>query len=79
MARNVWALVAGKLQKRSFEAEDFYLLVRELLAMLSTKELEVWAMVSWSIWNVRNKWLFDKKQTQLSDILRGVMNLLQDY
>ena len=29
MARNVWALVAGKLQKRSLEAEDFYVLVRE--------------------------------------------------
>ena len=40
MARNVWALVAGKLQKRSSEAEDFYILVRELMAMLSTKELE---------------------------------------
>ena len=29
MARNVWALVADKLQKRSLEAEDFYVLVRE--------------------------------------------------
>ena len=79
MARNVWVLVVGKLQKRSLGAEDFYVQVRELMEVLSTKELEVWAMVSWSIWNVRNKWLFDKKQTQLSDILRGVMNLLQDY
>ena len=41
MARNVWALVADKLKKRSSEAEDFYVLVRELMAMLSTKELEV--------------------------------------
>ena len=79
MARNVWVLVVGKLQKRSSGAEDFYVLVRELIEVLSTKELEVWAVVSWSIWNARNKWLFDRKQTQPCDILRGAMNLLQDY
>ena len=48
-------LVAGKLQKRSSEAEDFYVLVRELMTVLSTKELEVWAMVSWSIWNAKKQ------------------------
>ena len=79
MARNVWALVASKLQKRSSEAEDIYTLVRELMAVLSTKELEVWAMVSWSIWNARNRCIFDKKQIQPCEILRGAMTLLQDY
>ena len=79
MARNVWALVPGKLQKRSSGAEDLYVMVRELMAVLSTKELEVWAMVSQSVWNARNRWLFDRKQTQPCDILRGAMNLLQDY
>ena len=79
MTRNVWALVAGKLQKRSSEAEDFHVLVRGLMAVLSTKEMEVWATVSWSIWNARNRCLFDKKQTQPCDILRGAMTLLQDY
>ena len=79
MARNVWALVASKLQKRSSEAEDIYVLVRELMAVLSTKELEVWAIVSWSIWNARNRCLFDKKQIQPCEILRGAMTLLQDY
>ena len=79
MARNVWALVAGKLQKRSSEVEDFYVMVRELVYVLSTKELEVWATVSWSIWNARNRCLFDKKQTQPCDIWRSAMTLLQDY
>lgn len=78
MARNVWALVAGKLQKRSSKA-DIYVLVRELMAVLSTKELEVWAIVSWPIWNARNRCLFDKKQIQPCEILRGAMTLLQDY
>ena len=53
--------MAGKLQNRGSDAEDIYILVRELMAMLSTKELEVWAMVSWSIWNARNMCLFDTK------------------
>ena len=71
VARNVWALVAGKLQKCSSGAEDFYVLVQDLMVVLLTKELEVWAMVSWSIWIARNMWLFDRKQTQPCDILKG--------
>ena len=38
LARNVWALVKGKMQKRSSEVEDFYILVRELMRVLTTKE-----------------------------------------
>ena len=49
------------MQKRSSEVEDFYILVRELVVILTTKELEVWATVSLSIWNARNRYLFDKK------------------
>ena len=79
LAKNVWALVAGKLQKCSSDVEDFYILVRELMVALKTKELEVWAIVSWSIWNARNKYHFDKKQTQSCDILRGTVTLRQDY
>ena len=64
-------MVKGKMQKRNSEVEDFYILVRELMVILTshTKELEVWATVSWSIWNAHNRYLFDKKQSQPSDIL----------
>jgi len=41
MARNVRAMVARKLQKRNSVAEDFYSLVRELMAMLTSNEMEV--------------------------------------
>ena len=79
LARNVWALVKGKMQKRSSEVEDFYILVRELIGVLTTKELEVWATVSWSIWNARNRYWFDKKQSQPANILQGALLLLQEY
>ena len=46
---------------------------------LTGKEMEVWAMDAWSIWNVRNRFCFEKKQSQPSDILHGDMALVQDY
>ena len=67
------------MQKRRSEVEDFYVLVRELVVILTTKDLEVWATVSLSIWNARNRYLFDKKQSQPSDILQGALSLLQEY
>ena len=79
MARNVWAMVEGKLQKRSSYAEDFYGLVKELAPVLTKNEMEVWAVVSWAIWNARNRYIFDRKQAHPSDTLRGPMTLLQDY
>ena len=79
MARNVWAMVEGKLQKRSSYAEDFNGLVKELAPMLTKNEMEVWAVVSWAIWNAWNRYIFDRKQAHPSDTLRGAMTLLQDY
>ena len=49
LARNVWVLVKGKMQKRISKMEDFYILVRELMGVLTTKELEAWTIISWSI------------------------------
>ena len=43
------------------------------------KEMEIWAMVAWSIWNARNQFYFEKKQSQLGDVLHGATTLLQDY
>ena len=71
MAKNVWAMVEGKLQKRSSYAEDFYSLVRELMPALTKNEMEVWAIVSWAIWNARNKYIFDRKQTHPATVSEG--------
>ena len=79
MARNVWAMVEGKLQKISSYTEDFYGLVKELAPVLTKNEMEVWAVVSWAIWNARNRYIIDRKQAHPNDTLRGAMTLLQDY
>ena len=79
LARNVWALVRGKLQKCEVVAPNFHLLPRQMVAKLTGLELELWAMMAWSIWNARNRFHFEAKQSQPSDILRGATSLLQDY
>ena len=79
LARNVWALVRGKLQKCGAAAPNFHLLARQMVAKLMGPELELWAMVSRSIWNARNRYHFEAKQSQPSDILRGATSLLQVY
>lgn len=79
MARNVWALVLGKLKKCQAYASDFFLLVRTLLDKLIRKEMEYWAITSWAIWNARNKYYFEDTQAQLEAILRGATSLLDEY
>ncbi|KAL0002033.1 hypothetical protein SO802_015814 [Lithocarpus litseifolius] len=79
IARNVWGMVQGQLQKCNSEASNFYILARQLEEKLPKKDLELWAMVSWSIWNARNRFHFEKKQSTPSDILQGVTTLLQEY
>ena len=54
LARNVWAMVREKLQKCNSEAPNFYTLARKMEEKLPKKDLEVWAIVSWSIWNAKH-------------------------
>ena len=46
---------------------------------LPKKDLKVRAMVSWSIWNARNRFHFEEKKSMPSDILHGATNLPQEY
>ena len=73
------ALVKGKLQKSSAVVQDFHFLARQMEDKLTGNEMEVWAMVAWSIWSARNRFYFEKKQSQPGDILHSAMSLLQDY
>ena len=59
LARNVWALVKGKLQKCDSSARMFFNLAQTLKERLSRKEFELWAMVAWSIWNAQNIFYFE--------------------
>ena len=79
LARNIWALVKGKLEKCSANASNFYLLVRHLVDQLDRNELETWAMISWALRNVRNIYHFESLQSHPTAILQGATSLLDDY
>ena len=79
IARNVWALCQGGLQKCANNCCDFFLLFQMLEEKLPLVELERWAVMTWAIWNARNKYYFEKTQTHPKEILSGALGFLQEY
>ena len=69
----------GKLQKSRSGVLSFYELAQMMMTRLTTSELETWAMFSWSIWNARNKFLFEQVQTPPCVIFKGASSLLEEY
>ena len=55
------------------------MLFRWLMDKLSQRELEIWAVMVWAIWNVRNKYYFEHIQTHPKSILDGALGFLQEY
>ena len=78
-ARNVWALVKGKIQKSSAVVHDFFLLTRSMMQRLTRDELTEWAMITWAIWNARNKFCFEDSQAHPTAILRNARSLMHEY
>ena len=74
LARNVWALSGGKIQKCTNVAPEFYFLFRWMIDKLTQQELEQWA-----IWNARNKFCFGKTQWHPEQILREATGFLAEY
>ena len=79
LARNVWALVKGKLQKSDSLARAFFNLAQTLKERLSRKEFKLWAMVAWSIRNARNRFYFEESQTPPHAILKSAEMFLDEY
>lgn len=78
----LWPKMCGHLFVESFEsahAPNFFMLVHSLLEKLTKKEMEHWAITSWAIWNVRNKWYFEDTSVHPVAILRGATSLLDEY
>ena len=78
-ARNVWALIKGKIPKCSNGDSDFFLLFKQMQTKLSKQELETWAVTAWAIWNARNKVYFEQFQPQPQIIWEGARGLLEEY
>uniref|UniRef100_A0A7N2N1J2 Uncharacterized protein n=1 Tax=Quercus lobata TaxID=97700 RepID=A0A7N2N1J2_QUELO len=72
-------MAPGRLQKCGAVAQNFYNLAGQLDDRLARKDMETWATVAWSIWNARNRFCFEEKQSQPKDILQAATTLMQDY
>ena len=79
LARNVWALCRGKIQKCSNDAQDFFALFQMQADRLTKMELDRWATISWAIWNARNKFYFEKIQQHPKAIMEGAIGYLDEY
>ena len=76
---NVWALAWGKLQKSSFVTKKFFMLARCMVHRLGGKDLEMWAITSWSLWNAWNRFHFKHVQTHPCEIFKQANSLLEEY
>jgi hypothetical protein len=79
MANNVWSLVKGKLQKSRVSNEEFEMIAMHLAKVLSREELEVWTVLSWAIWNARNKFVHEGVQPCPSSIFDRGVGLLKEF
>ena len=79
LAHKVWALVRGRIQRTSSSMPNFFLLTRQMMERLSGKEFELWAMITWALWNARNRIHFQHTQTHPTEILKQANELMMDY
>ena len=78
-ARNVWALIRGRVQKCSNEAEDFFLMFKHLQHVVESADLDRWAVTTWSIWSSRNKYYFEHIQQEPRSIMEKATGLITVY
>ena len=50
-----------------------------MVQRLDQRDLELWVIGAWAIWNAQNKVYFEQKQTHPRYILSGVKGLLNEY
>ena len=73
------ALCKGNIQKYFNAIQDFFALFRLMVDRLPQFDVECWAVMSWAIWNARNKFYFEKFQAHLRSILNGAFGFLDEY
>jgi exonuclease III len=80
MARNVWGIVPGKLQKMSHtENLDFRDLTMAVASSNHRRDFELWTVITWSIWTARNKFLFEGIQDHPDTIYNSATSFLLEY
>lgn len=63
----------GKSRNAAMRCRIFSSFFRQMMDKLSTLELEQWAVTVWAIWNARNKFYFEKVQSQHRTICKELL------
>ena len=60
------------------EDQDFFNLTLLVAQCSTNEELQEWFMISWAIWDARNRYVFDNTQLQPATILSTTLKYLED-
>jgi hypothetical protein len=60
-------------------AEVFTQLMHWIVQNLFTLEVEEWSVISWAIWNTRNRFIFYESQQLSEQIRESRLMLLHDF
>jgi hypothetical protein len=61
------------------EDQDFFNLTLLVAQCSTNEELQEWFMISWAIWDARNRYVFDNTQLQPATILSTTLKYLEDF
>ena len=75
----MWALVQGGVQKISNQAEEFSGFMQWIFKNFSSDALAEWAAVVLSIWNARNKMVYEDCQLPPTLILSNGLSIVHDF
>ena len=79
LARNMWALVQGRVQKILNPAEEFSGFMQWIFRNFTSDALAEWAAMAWSIWNARNKMAYEDCQLSPALILSNGLSIMRDF
>jgi hypothetical protein len=61
------------------EDQDFFNLTLLVAQCSTNEELQEWFMISWAVWDARNRYVFDNTQLQPTTILSTTLKYLEDF
>jgi exonuclease III len=79
LARNSWALVRGHVQKIPNQVGEFSGFMQWIFKNFNSNAIAEWAAVAWSIWNARNKVIFEDHQLPPAVILSNGLAIVDEF
>uniref|UniRef100_A0A2N9HFR8 Reverse transcriptase domain-containing protein n=1 Tax=Fagus sylvatica TaxID=28930 RepID=A0A2N9HFR8_FAGSY len=79
LARNMWALIHCRMQKLSNQDGEFSSFMQWILKEFPKEEVEDWAIIAWSIWNARNRFVHEDCQVPPQTIRANALAIRYEF